>query len=107
MQALTRFYTASAISAFIGLASPCLAQTPAQSGSGNYSNTYTAPNWGQVGSGSWGTQSGNIGQDGWQYHRTPQANQPAGNNAYPNATSRPFGSQSDSYNPLTSRGRRF
>jgi hypothetical protein len=75
---------------------------------GTMQNTYGAPNWGQVGSSSsWGTQSGNIGQGGWQYNRTPQANQPAGNSAYPNATARPFGSTPNPDNPLTSRGRRY
>jgi hypothetical protein len=84
----------------LGFASVSHAQGTAQ-------NTYGAPNWGQHGASQWGTQSGTIGQGGWQYNGTPQANQPAGNSAYPNATSRPFGSQSDSYNPLTSRGRRY
>jgi hypothetical protein len=88
-------------------ASSSEAQTPGQTTYGSYSNTYTAPAWGQTGPGPWGTQSGNIGQGGWQYNGTPQANQPAGNTAYPNASSRPFGSPSGSYNPLTSRGRRF
>jgi hypothetical protein len=74
---------------------------------GTIQNTYTAPNWGQAGSNSWGTQSGNIGQGGWQYDRMPQANQPSNNSAYPNATSRPFGSTSGNRNPLTIRGRAF
>ena len=82
------------------------AQTSGQTTYGNYSNTYTAPAWGQTGSGAWGTQSGNIGQGGWQYNRAPQANQPAGNSTYPNATGRPFGSSSER-NPLTSRGRPY
>jgi hypothetical protein len=80
-------------------ASSSEAQTSGQTTSGNYSNTYTAPAWGQHGTSQWGTQSGTIG--------APQANQPAGNSGYPNATGRPFGSPSDTYNPLTSRGRRF
>jgi hypothetical protein len=84
-------------------ASSAGAQTPGQNTSGSYSNTYPAPAWGQTSPGAWGTHSGNVGQGGWQYNRTPQANQPAGNSAYPNATSRPFGRS----NPLTTRGRRF
>lgn len=82
------------------------AQTVGQSTNGNYSNTYTAPGWGQTGSNTWGTQSGNIGQAGWQYNHAPQANQPAGNGTYPNVTNRPFGSSSER-DPLTTRGRRF
>jgi hypothetical protein len=77
-----------------------------QTQSGGSSGTYGAPTWGQAGSSTWGTQSGNIGQGGWQYNRGPQANQPAGNSAYPNANGRPFGSTSER-DPLTSRGRRF
>jgi hypothetical protein len=49
----------------------------AQTQSGNLSNTYTAPAWGQASPGTWGTYSGNVGQGGWQYNRTPQPNQPA------------------------------
>src|SRR5687768_13559517 len=83
----------------VGVASPSHAQAVGQ-------NTYGAPSWGQAGSSAWGTQSGTIGQQGWQSSTAPQANQPAGNSAYPNATGRPFGSRSDSDTPLTTRGRR-
>jgi hypothetical protein len=95
-----------AVTSAIIYASSSEAQTSGQTTSGSYSNTYQAPNWGPAGSNTWGTQSGAIGQGGWQYNSTPQANQPAGNSAYPNATNRPFGSPPAS-NPLTSRGRRF
>ncbi len=83
----------------VGSVSASHAQTVGQ-------QTYGAPNWGQSGTSSWGTQSGTIGQQGWQYNAVPQANQPAGTSAYPNASGRPFGSRTQTDNPLTARGRR-
>ena len=66
------------------LPNPCQAQSPGPTTYGSYSSSYTAPSWGQASPGAWGTYSGNLGQNGWQYNRVPQANEPT-SGVYPNA----------------------
>ena len=53
-----------------------LAQGP--SGTGHISGGYTRPTWGQYGSTTWGTDSGSVGQNGWNYNSQLHPNEPMG-----------------------------
>jgi hypothetical protein len=56
----------------------------AQTQSGSLSSSSSTPAWGQLGTTTWGTYSGVIGQNGWNYDQTMRPNEPVGSVLNPN-----------------------
>ena len=57
---------------------PSLVLAQGTSDTGHVSGAFARPTWGQYGSTVWGTYSGSIGQNGWNYNSQLHQNEPVG-----------------------------
>jgi len=77
------------ITILLWLCAAAFAQGPAQTGT--MSSPYARPSWGQYGGTAWGTYSGGIGQNGWNYNSQMKPTEPLGSVLVdPNAASSNF-----------------